>query len=71
MESIRCDVAAFEFYRLGDSFKKRRGFHFDDVAAAFEVRDRDAAEFLGHERRWHIRFLFATSTVPCDMAVQH
>jgi len=47
-ETVGGDAAAFEFQRAGDGFEERGGFDFDDVGAAFDVGESDAAVTFGH-----------------------
>ena len=47
-EAVGGDVAAFEFEGAGDGFEEGCGFDFDDVRAAFDVGEGDAAVAFGH-----------------------
>ena len=47
-ETVGGDAAAFEFEGAGDGFEERGGFDFDDVGAALNVGEGDAAVAFGH-----------------------
>ena len=73
-ESVRRDVTAFHLHRLRDGFKKRRGFYFNDVATALNVRDRDTAVAFGHRipvaEVSVFAFLFATTRLDMCRSVE-
>ena len=46
---VGCDVAVLQLDRLCHRLVERRSLHLDDVAAAFDVGDRHAAQAFAHD----------------------